>query len=75
MKRKLKNYEKIFIAGASGMVGSAIKRHLENKGFEKNLLIPNREELNLLDSNSVSNWFIKNRLISLNLPGYLMLGD
>ena len=49
MKRKLKNYEKIFIAGASGMVGSAIKRHLENKGFEKNLLIPNREELNLLD--------------------------
>ncbi len=43
------------------MVGSAIKRHLENKGFEKNLLIPNREELDLLDSNSVSNWFIKNK--------------
>ena len=61
MKKKLGIHEKIFIAGASGMVGSAVKRLLEKKGLGKNLLIPKRGDLDLLDSNAVSYWFKKRR--------------
>ena len=57
MKKKLEINEKIFIAGASGMVGSAVKKLLKKKGHGENLLIPNRKELNLFDTNAVSNWF------------------
>ena len=53
-----KNY-KIFIAGHSGMVGSAIKRALIKKGY-KNLLCPSRKDLNLLDFLQVENWFKEN---------------
>tara|TARA_B100000242_G_scaffold126304_1_gene89070 strand:- start:18143 stop:19138 length:996 start_codon:yes stop_codon:yes gene_type:complete len=58
--------EKIFIAGSSGMVGSAIKRNLEAFGYgniNQNGLIfsPSRKELNLLDSAAVNEWFIKNK--------------
>ena len=52
--------DKIFIAGGSGMVGSAIIRKLNNLGF-KNLISPNSLKLNLKDSNLVSNWFKKNK--------------
>ena len=48
--------EKIFIAGGSGMVGSAIIRKLNNLGF-KNLIFPKSSELDLKDSNLVFNWF------------------
>ncbi len=47
---------KIFIAGHSGMVGSAIKRTLIKKGY-KNLLCPSRKDLNLLNFSEVDNWF------------------
>ena len=60
MKEKINLDDKIFIAGASGMVGSSIKRVLTKYRF-KNLLIPKREELNLLNSESVSKWFKKNK--------------
>ncbi len=50
---------KIFIAGHSGMVGSAIKRTLIKKGYQ-NLLCPGRKELNLLNFLEVENWFRKN---------------
>ena len=58
--------ETIFLAGANGMVGSAIKRNLLKKISHKNetyykLLTPSREELNLLDPISVRNWFIKKK--------------
>ena len=58
--------EKIFIAGSSGMAGSAIKRNLEAFGYgniNQNGLIfsPSRKELNLLDSAAVNEWFIKNK--------------
>ena len=59
MKEKINLDDKIFIAGASGMVGSSIKRVLTKYCF-KNLLIPKRAELNLLNSESVRKWFIKN---------------
>ena len=62
--KKISRDEKIFIAGGSGMVGSAIKRLLERKRYGENnhgsILSPTRKELNLLDLQSVSKWFIKN---------------
>ena len=51
---------KIFIAGHSGMVGSAIKRFLIKKGYT-NLLCPSRKELNLLSFHEVENWFKNNK--------------
>ena len=50
---------KIFIAGHSGMVGSAIKRSLIKKGYNK-LLCPSRKELNLLNFAEVEKWFKNN---------------
>jgi len=52
--------EKIFIAGGSGMVGSAIIRKLNKLGF-KNLISPNSSELDLKNSDLVFHWFKKNR--------------
>ena len=50
MSLKLFEREKIFIAGANGMVGSSIKRELLRIGYDKNnLLCPARETLDLLD--------------------------
>lgn len=43
---------KIYIAGHRGMVGSAILRHLEAKGYS-NILTRNSQELDLLDQNLV----------------------
>jgi len=52
--------EKIFVAGGSGMVGSAIIRKLKNSGF-KNLISPNSSELDLKNSDLVFHWFKKNK--------------
>ena len=41
---------KIFIAGHRGMVGSAIKRKLLEKGYKK-LILKNRKSLNLINQN------------------------
>ena len=62
MKNKLLKTDKIFIAGSSGMVGSAIKRKLLSYDFgiknnNSNILSPAKKELNLLDSLSVRNFF------------------
>ncbi len=58
--------ERIFIAGATGMVGSAIKRAFVKENSEKNgsnhiLLTPSRKELDLFDLVAVKNWFLKNK--------------
>ncbi len=58
--------QKVFIAGASGMVGSAIKRaFLRNKKYnsKNNLIIlsPTRKECDLSNHNSVDNWLKKNK--------------
>ena len=50
---------KIFIAGHTGMVGSAIKRDFIKKGYRK-LLCPSRKDLDLLNSNQVEKWFKDN---------------
>lgn len=47
---------KIFVAGSAGMVGSAIKRELENSGYN-NLLCPTSEELDLIDQAKCRNFF------------------
>ena len=57
---------KIFIAGHSGMVGSAMKRNLINKGY-KNLLCPNKKELDLLNYYQVHDWF------KINSPDVVIL--
>lgn len=51
------NYnQKIFVAGSSGMVGSALVRQLNKKGFS-NILTRSRKELNLIDQLAVRNFF------------------
>ena len=59
----LNKYKKVMIAGASGMVGNAIKRAYLNKkqNYSENykLLSPTRQELNLLNFTEVENWFKK----------------
>ena len=62
----MKKDAKIFIAGPKGLVGSALVRHLEKKGFI-NLLIPSHSELELLDSHAVSTYFKQNK------PEYVFL--
>ena len=52
--------DKIFIAGGSGMVGSAIIRKLSNLGF-KNLIFPNSSILDLENSDLVFKWFKRNK--------------
>ena len=57
---------KIYIAGASGMVGSSIVRILKKRGYKK-LLIPNSNQLDLIDQSKVDKWFKNNR------PEYVFL--
>ncbi len=51
--------DRIFIAGHTGMVGSAIKKKFIKNGYS-NLLLPNRKDLDLLNNNSVKDWFNAN---------------
>ena len=65
MTKKISLSDKIFIAGGTGMVGSAILRCLKRKGYGQkinngSLLAPTRGELDLLDKNQVFNWFKNN---------------
>ena len=50
--RKINKNDKIFIAGHLGMVGSAITRGLEKRGYN-NLLTRTRKELDLLNQKAV----------------------
>lgn len=66
MKSLILKNDKIFVAGSSGMVGSAICRKLIENGYGKNsnnlnLLMPKRKELDLLDYENVKNWFQLNK--------------
>lgn len=57
---------KIYIAGHKGLVGSAIKRKLENLGYI-NIIFKSRQELDLMDSLSVAEFFSKEK------PHYVFL--
>lgn len=48
--------DKIFVAGHRGLVGSAIKRELEKKGYT-NIVTRTHKELDLTDSKAVSEFF------------------
>jgi len=66
MNFELKTNDNIFIAGASGMVGSAIKREFLRLGYRENsnkggILTPSRSELNLLNFIEVDKWFKQNK--------------
>jgi GDP-L-fucose synthase len=52
---------KIFVAGHRGMVGSAILRKLYKDGF-KNIIIKNKNELNLTDEKQVESFFKSNSI-------------
>lgn len=56
----------IFVAGANGMVGSAIVRALKNEAYE-NILCPSSKELDLTKQSDVHAWFEKNK------PEYVFL--
>lgn len=49
---------RIYVAGHTGMVGSAIVRQLKKQGFE-NLILKTHEELDLTDRNAVNQFFKK----------------
>ena len=66
MNKSLEYTEKIFIAGGTGMVGSAIIRNIrkiENQeNFRRSLILsPTRSELDLTDFAAVKTWFKENR--------------
>tara|TARA_B100000242_G_scaffold127102_1_gene89652 strand:+ start:610 stop:1620 length:1011 start_codon:yes stop_codon:yes gene_type:complete len=66
MKNRISLKDKIFIAGAKGMAGSAIHRTLLKKGYGKEseggaVLTPSRRELDLLNKNAVEKWFANNK--------------
>ncbi len=52
----MKRSEKIYIAGHNGMVGSAILRALQAKGFD-NFVLRNSKELDLRNQQSVNDFF------------------
>ena len=54
----IKKNDLIFVAGHSGMVGSAITRYLKKNLYE-NLLLPSRAELDLLNNKAVENYLFK----------------
>ena len=51
---------KIFITGHKGLVGSSLYSLLRTKGY-KNLIIRNRNQLDLLDTKKVENFFKKKK--------------
>ena len=65
MRGLIKADDRFFVAGARGMAGSAICRALQEKGYGDEakggaLLIPNRQELDLLNQEAVKAWYQAN---------------
>lgn len=53
--------EVVFVAGAGGMVGSAIRRRLEACGYSR-ILTAGRDELDLVDQRAVRDFFLRNQI-------------
>src|SRR5271154_5456200 len=62
----MENTGRIFVAGHRGLVGSAIQRELERKGYA-NLLLKTRDELDLMNGPAVERFFAEER------PDYVFL--
>ena len=69
---------KLYIAGSSGMVGSAIKRNLENCGYN-NLIGKTSEELNLINQSEVEKFFAREKpeivILSAGKVGGILAND
>src|SRR4051794_25784287 len=50
----------IYVAGHPGLVGSAVVKRLQERGF-RNILTATRTQLDLRDQSEVSHWFKANR--------------
>ena len=57
---------KVFVAGHRGMVGSAIVRSLQAKGYT-NVLTASREQLDLLDQSAVG------KFLKIEKPDYIFI--
>ncbi len=57
---KIKNNDKIFVAGHNGLVGSAIVRKLKEKNY-KNILVRDKKKLNLLNQAQVYRFLKKEK--------------
>ena len=66
MAASMNKQDKIYIAGHNGMVGSAIKRHLELLGYQ-NLIYKTSKELDLRNQQSVNEFFATEK------PDYVFL--
>ena len=62
----MEHNDKIYIAGHNGLVGSAIVRQLEERGF-KNILVCSRDDMDLTNQNDVRDFFQNER------PDYVIL--
>jgi GDP-L-fucose synthase len=74
----LEKNAKIYIAGSTGMVGSAIKRRLDHLGFP-NLICRTSEELNLINQREVERFFSQERpevvILSAGKVGGILAND
>ncbi len=66
MKQPIAPASRVYVAGHTGLVGSAVLRRLEREGFS-NVLTATREQLDLRDQAAVNYWFRANR------PEYVFL--
>ena len=57
---RIEKKNKIFVAGHTGLVGSAIVRELKRKGYKK-IITRSRRQLNLLNQNKVFNFLKKTK--------------
>lgn len=58
--------DKIFVAGHTGLIGSAVTQRLQSQGFT-NLLLPSHDDLELTDAVAVDSFF------QVNSPKYVVL--
>jgi GDP-L-fucose synthase len=69
---------KIYVAGSTGMVGSAIKRHLEHSGYT-NLIGKTSKELNLINQTDVESFFSQEKprivILSAGKVGGVLAND
>lgn len=65
--------KRVYIAGHRGMVGSAIYRQLAQRE-DVELIIRNREQLNLLDTTAVNDFFTSEHIDQFILPRQKLAG-